>query len=124
MNKFKKSEGLKMNFKRREPVLVLIFSIITCGIYYLYWIYQTTDELGAYLQNDNNPVLDLLLCMFCAPYQIYWMYKISRQAAEAQEKAGNTRITDNAVLNLILTIFGLGIVASMILQSSINEVNG
>ncbi len=112
-----------MKFTRREPILILIFSIITCGIYTFYWIYQTTDELGAYLVNDNNPALDLILCIVCFPYIIYWMYRTSRQTAEAQEKSGMTRITDNSVLNLILCIFGLSIVAAMIIQSNINEIN-
>ena len=112
-----------MNFRRREPALVLIFSIITCGIYLLYWIYQTTDELGAYLQNDNNPVLDLLLSIFCFPYVIYWVYRTSRQVADAQVKAGLNRISDNAVLNLILCFVSLSVVAAMIIQSNINEID-
>ncbi|SCP96037.1 DUF4234 domain-containing protein [Anaerobium acetethylicum] len=111
-----------MNFTKREPVVVLLLSIITCGIYYYYWVYQVTKELGMYLQNDNNPVLDLLLSLFCAPYGIYWMYKMAKQIAEAQNKAGKFAPVDNSVLYVILGIFGLWVVTALIMQSTINEI--
>lgn len=112
-----------MTFSKREPVLVLVFSIITCGIYYLYWIYKVIEELGTYLQNDNNPVLDLILCFFCAPYTIYWSYKTGQQIFVAQDSAGLPRPQDNAIVYLILCLFGLGPIAALIIQSTLNEIN-
>lgn len=112
-----------MIFTKREPVLVLVFSIITCGIYYLYWIYKVTEEVGHYLQNDNNPVLELILCFFCAPYTIYWFYKMGQQIFVAQDRCGLQRPQDNAILYLLLSIFGLGPVASLIMQGTLNEID-
>lgn len=34
-----------MNIKKRNPVWVVIFSIITCGIYLIYWFVQTKEEI-------------------------------------------------------------------------------
>lgn len=112
-----------MTFQRREPFLVLLFSVLSCGIYYLYWIYQITKELGEYLQNGNNPGLELILCILCSPYTIYWMYKMGKQVEEAQFKSRKSNPTDNSVLYIILSIFGLGIVAALIMQGTINEIN-
>ena len=112
-----------MTFSKREPVLVLVFSIITCGIYYLYWIYKVSEELGTYLQNDNNPILELILCFFCAPYTIYWSYKTGQQIFVAQDRAGLPRPQDNAIVYLILCLFGLGPIAALIIQSTLNEIN-
>ena len=40
---------------RSVPMLVLL-SIVTCGIYYLYWIYKTTDEIKNFMgREDINP---------------------------------------------------------------------
>jgi len=33
------------NIKKRNPVLVVIFSIITLGIYLIYWFVQTKEEI-------------------------------------------------------------------------------
>lgn len=111
-----------MQFKKREPVLVLLLSIVTCGIYFYYWLYQITRELGEYLQNDNNPVLDLLLSLFCFPYCIYWMYRTGKQVSDAQFKSGKLVPADNSVLYVILGIFGLWVVSALIIQSTLNEI--
>jgi len=34
-----------MNIKKRNPALVIIFSIITLGIYLIYWFVQTKEEM-------------------------------------------------------------------------------
>ena len=34
-----------MNIKKRNPVWVVILSIITCGIYLIYWFVQTKEEM-------------------------------------------------------------------------------
>ncbi|MDP4181398.1 MAG: DUF4234 domain-containing protein [Bacillota bacterium] len=107
----------------RSPVMVLILSFITCGIYLLYWIYKVSDEAQSYSgTNTTSPAAELLLCMFtCGIYYIYWYYKYSKMIAECQRKAGITP-EDNSVICIILAIFGLGSVSAMIIQSSLNKV--
>jgi len=34
-----------MNIKKRNPALVVIFSIITLGIYFIYWAVKTKEEI-------------------------------------------------------------------------------
>lgn len=61
-----------MNGKVKNPAAVIIFSIITCGIYSLVWIYSFAKDLKNYLgKGDVNPGLDLLLCIICFPYMFY-----------------------------------------------------
>lgn len=106
----------------RSPAEVIIFSIITCGIYYLYWLYKFASELNGYLGDQrSSPGVDLLLCIFCFPYQIYWFYKYGKAISEAQIRAG-LPAEDNAILYVILSIFGLGIVNAAIMQSAMNKV--
>lgn len=109
----------------RSVPLVVIFSIISCGIYFYYWVYMTSDELKRFTGNESiNPTTDLLLCIFtCGIYTIYWFYKYSKIVYEAQVAAGLPNPSDNTVLNTVLAIFLL--VASVaILQSSLNELWG
>jgi len=108
----------------RSPVMVLVLSLITCGIYYLYWIYMTSLETQRYLgtNNSTSPGLEVVLCIFtCGIYYIYWNYKYGKVIAECHQRAGIT-VEDNSILYLLLSIFQFGLVGSIIMQSSLNRV--
>lgn len=106
----------------KSVALVIVLSVITCGIYTFYWLYRTEDDLKAYLQDESiNPGLDLLLSILCVPYIIYLAYKYGKLIVEAQKLAGIQQ-EDNSVLYLILSIFGFSIVSFGIMQSQLNKV--
>ncbi|MBN1898724.1 MAG: DUF4234 domain-containing protein [Spirochaetes bacterium] len=108
--------------KVRSPAFVIILAIITCGIYYLIWIYNVAKELKLFLnKEDLNPGLDLLLCIVCPPFAIYWVYKYGQLIDEALEKV-KLKPEDNATLYLVLAIFGFIVVDMAIMQSSLNKV--
>jgi hypothetical protein len=74
--------------KVRSPVAVIIFSIITLGIYTLYWYYVVFEDLKVRTGQGVGGVVGLLLglCLsvvnwFLLPAEIGNMY-----AAEGQEK--------------------------------------
>ncbi|HEY5586588.1 MAG TPA: DUF4234 domain-containing protein [Ruminiclostridium sp.] len=107
----------------RSPALVIVLSIITCGIYFLYWIYKSSEEMKFYLNTTNSPATELILCILCFPYQYYWFYKQGKNLAEASKIAGLVG-EDNSILYLILAILGLGIVNSAIMQANANNIWG
>ncbi len=53
---------LTYDIKRRNPVLVLLFALITFGIYLLYWLYSTTNELKK--STKNAPKIWMLLLIY------------------------------------------------------------
>ena len=53
--------------KVRNPAAVIIFSIITLGIYYLYWIYQVYRELKEHTGEGIGPVIGLVLGILINP---------------------------------------------------------
>lgn len=74
--------------KIRNPAAVIVFSIITLGIYTLYWTYQVFRELKEHTGQGVGPVVGLVLeilinvvNLFLLPSEIGNMY-----AAEGQEK--------------------------------------
>ncbi len=98
--------------------VVLLF--VTCGIWYLIWIYRTTEALNCVPgEAVRNPATKLLLCMFIPFYSIYWVY----QSAQRIDKlfAANGLPGDSAMLCLILAIV-LGVVAPIIMQDKINRI--
>jgi hypothetical protein len=50
--------------KVREPVAVMIFSIITLGIYYLVWSYKVFDENKRFSGEGVGGVIGLILAFF------------------------------------------------------------
>lgn len=112
-----------MPFVRRNPAFVFIMSILTCGLYYLYWIYQVSSQLRSFNINDSiTPAMELILSVLCAPYVIYWNYKFGKVVLEAQGDIGMAYPEDNSVLYMILCILGLGFISACIMQASLNKM--
>ena len=109
-------------FQQRSVATVIILSLVTCGIYAMYWYYVTMRDLNAYLGvSDMDSMIELLLVLFtCGIYGIYWQYKYAKRAGDAHAKAG-LGVKDDAVICLILSIFGLSIVSMAIIQTTVNE---
>lgn len=107
--------------RQKDILVVLLLTILTCGLYSLFWIYDTGLQLKQRLNTPDSPGLDLLLCLICFPYVYFWYYKTSKQVAAAEAAAG-LPVSDNAVLNLLLVFFGLGIVSILIIQGQLNAI--
>ncbi|WP_302280369.1 DUF4234 domain-containing protein [Brachyspira pilosicoli] len=105
------------------PMLVIL-SVVTCGIYYLYWLYKTTDSIKNFMNNaEINPTLELILCLFIPFYQLYWFYKYSRIIyKDMTSKVGIDNTEDASVLLLVLSFVGLGIVSAAIIQDKLNSI--
>lgn len=64
----------------RNIVLCIIFSLITSGIYLLYWFIKLTDELNscASTKTAGGGTALVYSLLTCGIYTFYWMYKIGR----------------------------------------------
>ena len=108
---------------RSVPMLVLL-SIVTCGIYYLYWIYKTTDEIKNFMEREDiNPALELILVLVtCNIYSLYWYYKYGKIVyLEMTAKAGMDNSEDSTVLLVILGLL-VNFVAGAIMQDKLNAI--
>lgn len=103
---------------KREIVTCILLSIFTCGIYGLIWFAGMTDDSNK-VSNSNDPsggMSILLVLITCGFYSIYWNYRMGQKLYIAGQ-AHNKDISDNSVLYLILSIFGLGLVSECLIQS-------
>ncbi|ASJ21367.1 DUF4234 domain-containing protein [Brachyspira hampsonii] len=108
---------------RSIPMLVIL-SIVTCGIYYLYWIYKTTDEIKNFMgREDINSALELILVLVtCNIYSLYWYYKYGKIVyLEMTAKVGMDNSEDSSVLLVILGLL-VYVVAGAILQDKLNSI--
>lgn len=105
----------------RDILKFILLLIFTFGIYYLYWIYKTTEFLNDVDPYDpkQTPTNQLLLCMFVPFYFLYWTYK---NAQRIDSYARNNGVeSDIAILSLIISLF-IVIVGDVIMQDKINNV--
>lgn len=112
-----------MNIQKREIVVAIILSIVTCGIYSIYWMYKITEEVDAYSgDNSTQPGTAILLTIVtCGIYMFYWMYKMGKLTFTAKQRYGMMG-NDNSVLYLVLSIVGLSLVSLCLIQNEINEI--
>ena len=64
----------------------------------------------------------LLSIITCGIYGIYWCYKQGEKLNEAKMQRGIMIDTSASVIYLVLSIFGLSIVAYALMQSELNKM--
>ena len=109
---------------KRDIAVNIILTIITCGIYGLYWFVMLTDESNSIASESEKSASGGLAIIYtiitCGIYAIYWNYKMGKKLYSAG-KIYSKDISDNSVLYIVLAIFGLGIVNYCLMQSDLNR---
>ncbi len=105
--------------QQRNIALCIILSFVTCGIYALYWFICLNNDVNtvAKVEDGTSGGMALVLSLVtCGIYALYWTYKQG-------EKLDSVRGTSNSgIIYLVLTIFGLGIVAYALQQDALNKL--
>jgi len=104
----------------RNIVVAIILSLVTCGIYQLYWIFKINDEVNILASEPaatSGGLVLILDIVTCGIYGIYWSYKMGERCDRIKGATDGT----SAILYLILTLLGFGIVTLCLIQDSINK---
>ena len=112
-----------MVIQERNIVVAIILSLVTCGIYALYWVYKVTEEMKVASGDESlNGVMAVLLPIItCNIYGLFWAYKMGKAVPVAKQKAGLTG-DDQSVLYLVLEFVGLSIVTLALCQNELNAI--
>lgn len=108
----------------RNLATQIVLSLVTCGIYGLYWLYTLTEDTNR-ISGDPNAVNGgttiLYSLVTCGIYTYFWMYKrgeiIDNYKMQRGYPSGSL-----GVLYLVLTFCGLGIVSYALMQNEINKI--
>ena len=115
-------KGVIPMFVRRSVPMCVILSIITCGIYQLYWFVCVTNEADA-VTGEPGPgggMCLLLTIVTCGIYNVYWGWKMGDKLDASRARHGVVP-GSFAILFLLLNLFGLTIVSLAISQSELNK---
>lgn len=102
---------MKGKIKYRNIFLVYLFGIITLGIYFIYWLVSTKNEINSL--GAKIPTAWLLIIPIA---NIYWMYRYCEGFSLKVKK------DNNAILWFILYIL-ISIVIPGIVQSELNKLS-
>ena len=114
----------RYSYGSRKKYYCLYFtSLVTCGIYAIYWFVCLTNDAARAAKDTNfSGGMSLLFTIItCGIYGFYWYYKMGKTLKIANDQAGISA-SDNSVLYLLLGIFGLGIVNYCIMQNELNAI--
>ena len=113
--------------QKRDIVKWIIFTIITCGIYGIFWFININDDTKKVSNDTSLPsggMVILHTIITCGIYGFYWIYQIGKLLYKAETERNMPGAKDNTILYLILQIVGLGIVNYVLIQSELNEMAG
>lgn len=110
--------------KKRNIATCIILSIVTFGIYGIYWFVQINNDINELAnppKRTGGGVAFLLTIITLNIYGIYWAYKMGGLLDSAQSQRG-LPTQNRAVIYLILQVVGLSIVNWILMQSTINSM--
>ncbi|MBR4909860.1 MAG: DUF4234 domain-containing protein [Clostridia bacterium] len=114
-----------ISFGQRNLAVAIILSIVTCGIYGIYWMIKMVDELNE-ASGDSNAAsgvtVFLLSLVTCGIYTLIWLYMAGGRINTAKAKRGMPTDPNTGIIYLVLAIFGLSIVSYALLQIELNKI--
>ena len=113
-----------MFISKRDLVLNIILTIVTCGIWGIIWEVQIADDIKLLTGEEglvSGIVLVLLSLVTCGIYFIFWVYNAGNKLELV--KAGYGLPTESkGLVYVVLSIFGFSIVALALMQNDLNTV--
>ena len=111
-------------YKKREPLGVLGLSVITLGIYWLYWFYTINDEIRRFEKDDTvRPGIALLAVtlgwLIIVPPFIS-VYNTSKHIVRMEERLGISQTLSPAI-NVVLLLL-VHIAVGLYSQEHVNKV--
>lgn len=100
-------------YKKRDPLGVLGLSIITIGIYWLYWYYKVNDEICRFENDDTvrpgKALLAITLGWLIIVPPFISVYNTSLHIVRMEQRAGIQQRLSPAINVILLMVASVGI---------------
>lgn len=95
--------------KRKDLVMCILATILTCGIYELFWLVSIANDINKLDDNKNvkqtsGGMVLLLSIITCGIYKIYWSYKTGERIDAIKNNRGMPTSNNTGILYLILCL--------------------
>jgi hypothetical protein len=104
-----------------DPVLVLVFSFLTCGLYLIYWNIKIAEVFNAVAEREiiSTPLAVFSGC--CLPVHVYFYYIVGKDGLPKVYQITGELQKDQSTLLIVLGFF-FPLAAAMIVQGDINRL--
>lgn len=104
-----------------DPIMVLVFGILSCGLYLIYWNIKVAQVFNAVAEKEviSEPIAIFAGC--CMPVNLYFYYLAGKEALPKVYQITGEPNKDQSTLLLVLG-FLFPMVAAMIVQGDINKL--
>jgi hypothetical protein len=104
--------------------LYLILTLLTCGIFNLYWNYLQMEACNGLLKRVEFRFgyWILFTLLTCGIYHIFYQYKMGAAIVELQRNYNKAVFDALPVISVVVTVLGLSIVVDCIHQHEINKL--
>ena len=103
--------------KKRSIVTMIILTIITLGLYSIYWQCSFQGQLKEHSGQGFGAIGHFFMCLFTfGIYSIYWNYAAGKRLTSIGASS------DYSILYLILGLVGFGFVNMFVMQVQANEI--
>lgn len=105
--------------------LYLILTIVTLGLFNLYWNYRQMQACNELLERSEfSWLLWILLCVVTfGLYHFYYQYKMGAVINEIQDRYDLPFTEGLPILSVVAAIVGFGVIADCIHQHEFNKID-
>lgn len=105
--------------KRRSIAATIILTIITCGIYQIYWTAALQNETLEITKEDgpSGGMVILLSLVTCGIYSLIWSFNLGDRIDRMKGTPG----AGSGAVYLILSILGFSFVGCALAQDALNK---
>ena len=94
----------------RSLIIMLLLSVVTCGIYWYIFVYQLAKDVNTACEGDGEEtpgllILILLSIITCGIYSFIWYYKLGNRLANNASRYGFS-VTENGTTVLLWMLIG------------------
>ena len=93
--------------KRKDFVTVLLLSLVTCGIYFLIFLYETNEDINRMVGNDgqakDGATMIILTLVTCGIYYLYWIY-VQGNRIKAVADCNHIRCDETGTFYLVMEL--------------------
>lgn len=109
---------------RIEIAAGIIFTVITCGLYNIYWNYRQMKAMNHLLGREEYQFLMWLILSIvtCGLYHIYYEYKMGSDLLNWLKEHGRSASPNLPITGLLLSVFGLTVIVDAIYQHELNKL--
>ncbi len=111
-----------MNVNQRSIGMAIFMSIITLGIYGIYWYYLLVQNVRVITGSQKGCGGEVACIMFVPFYSLYWWYTRGETVKNEFTKR-RYNVSISGAIALVLSLFGLGIIAMAIMQNDFNSLS-